>query len=101
MPRIILTSSALQDLDEIWDYIAVEYQNPAAADSLIDEIHQRLHLVADQPMIGEAVAHLRADTRRIIIRRRYLVFYETSEAAVLVLRILHGARLIQPEDLTS
>lgn len=59
MSRIIRTSSALQDLDSIWDYIAIENHHPADADRLIDEIDKVLHL----------------------------------------LRVLHAARLIRPEDL--
>jgi len=38
MRRVIRTTSALQGLDEIWDYIAVEQSQPNAADRLIDEI---------------------------------------------------------------
>ena len=99
MPRIILTASARCDLDEIWDYVAVENQSPLAADNLIDEIGRRLQLLVDQPLSGESVDRLRKNTRRIIIKKRFLVFYEAVSGAIRVLRILHGARLISREDL--
>ena len=101
MARILLTASAHRDLDEIWEYIAFENQSPDAADGLIDEIDRRLELVADQPLTGESVDRLRKDTRRIIVKRRFLVFYEVMDDGIRVLRVLHGARLIRPEDLTG
>ena len=42
MARIFLTASARRDLDEIWEYIAIENHSPDAADGLIDEIDSRL-----------------------------------------------------------
>lgn len=99
MARIVLTESARRDLDEIWDYVAVENHSPDAADNLMDEIGRRLKLVADQPLSGESVDRLRKNTRRIIIKKRFLVFYESDRGGIRVLRVLHGARLIGREDL--
>ena len=99
MARVILTASARRDLDEIWDYVAVENHSPVAADNLIDEIGRSLQLLADQPLSGESVDRLRENTRRIIVRKRFLVFYEIVSGEIRVLRILHGARLISREDL--
>ena len=99
MPRIILSDSANRDFDEIWDYIAVENHSPGAADLLIDEFDQILRLVLTQPTMGKAVDRLRLNTRRIVVKKCFLVFYEAVEEGIRVLRILHGAQLIRPEDL--
>ena len=99
MSRITRTESALRDLDDIWDYIAIENHHPDAADQLIDEIDKVLHLLVSQPRMGEAVEHLRPDTRRCIVHHHYLVFYDTVGDDVRLLRVLHAARLIRPEDL--
>jgi toxin ParE1/3/4 len=101
MPRIILTESANRDLDEIWDYIAVENHSPIAADQLIDEFDSRFRLLVTQPMMGESVEKLRPNTRRMIVKKRFLVFYEPTEAGILILRVLHGARLIRPDDISG
>ena len=90
---------ARRDLDEIWDYVAVENRSPVAADNLIDEIGRRLRLVADQPLSGESVERLRKNIRRIIVKKRFLIFYELGSEGIRVLRILHGSRLISEEDL--
>lgn len=99
MPQIIRTASALRDLDDIWDYIAVENHQPDAADRLIDEIDEVLNLLAAQPQLGEAVDHFRRNTRRFVVRKTYLLFYDRDDDGIRLLRVLHGARLIGPEDL--
>lgn len=99
MPRIIRTASALQDVYGIWDYIAIQQQHPDAADRLIDEIDEFLNLLLQQPRMGEAVDHLRPNTRRCVVHNHYLLFYEIITDGIRLLRVLHGARLIRPEDL--
>lgn len=99
MTQIVRTASALRDLDETWNYIAVENCHPEAADRLIDEIDEVLKLLAAQPQLGEAVDHLRHNTRRFVVRKAYLLFYDADDDGIRLLRVLHGARLIGPEDL--
>ncbi len=99
MAYIIRTASALADLDEIWGHIAIENHAPDAADRLIDEIDTALRLLLSQPQMGEAVEHLRANTRRHIVHKHYLLFYDTVGQDVRLLRVLHAARLIRPDDL--
>ena len=99
MPRIRLTASAQSDLAEIWHYIAIEQQSPLNADSLADVFNERFQLIALHPQTGELVDHLRPGTRRSIVKKRFLVFYQPDDDGILILRVLHGARLIRPEDL--
>ena len=99
MPQILRTASALQDLDEIWDYIAIENHQPDAADRLIDEIDAALQVLATHRQMGEAVEHLRRETRRFVVKKNYLLFYDIVGDGIRLLRVLHGARLIGPEDL--
>jgi addiction module RelE/StbE family toxin len=99
MPQILRTASALQDLDDIWDSIAIENDRPGAASRLMDEMNAALHLLLAEPHLGEEVNHLRADTRRWIVHKNYLLFYDVVGDDIRLLRVLHAARLIQPEDL--
>jgi toxin ParE1/3/4 len=50
MPRIVHRPLALQDLDDIWEYIAQD--NSQAADQLIDKIEEKCRLLAEFPKIG-------------------------------------------------
>lgn len=99
MGRIRLTQSASNDLDEIWLYIAVDQNSPISADGVIDEVESKLLLALEHPKIGELVEQLRPNTRRLIVKKRFLLFYEEDGEGILLLRALHGARLIQPTDL--
>ena len=86
--RIQITASAASDLADIWGYIAIENHSPEAADKLIDEIDERLRGLAEFPLTGELVEHLRTNTRRIVIRKRFLLFYEPRPDSINVLRAL-------------
>lgn len=99
MPKIIRTASALRDIDSIWDYIAIDNHHPDAADRLIDEIDEALQLLAVQPRMGEEVERLRPHTRRHIVHKHFLLFYDAVDEDIRLLRVLHAARLIRPEDL--
>ena len=101
MRKIRLTRSAANDLDEIWNYIAVEQHSPIAADGVIDEVDSKLKLALEYPQIGEAVDRLRPNTRRLVVKKRFLLFYEDTTEGILLLRALHGAKLIGPEDLRT
>ena len=101
MSRIELTALAADDLAEIWYYISIEQKSPENADALIDEIDERFQLLARQPMVGESVDTLRKDTRRSIVKQRFLVYYEPRKDGIVILRVLHGARLIRPKDLSD
>jgi len=99
MPHIIRTASALRDIDGIWDYIAIKNHNPDAADRLVDKIDETLRLLVSQPLMSESVEHLRPHTRRCIVHNHYLLFYDTLGDDIRLLRVLHAARVIRPEDL--
>ncbi len=99
MPRIRLTASAQSDLAEIWHYIAIEQHSPLNADSLAEAFNERFQLIALHPHSDEFVEHVRLGTRRSIVKKRFLVFYQAEAEGILILRVLHGSRLIRPEDL--
>lgn len=101
MRRIRLTQSASEDLEELWRYIAIEQESPKAADNVLDKIDEKLKLALLNPGIGESVNHLRPGARRTIVHRRFLVFYEDSNQGLIVLRVLHGSRLINVADFSN
>ena len=101
MRRIRLTQSAFEDLAELWRYIAIEQESPKAADNVLDKIDEKLQLALLNPGIGESADHLRAGARRTIVYRRFLVFYEDTNQGLIVLRVLHGSRLVSAADLSN
>lgn len=47
--EVVYSPLALQDLDDIWDYIAVEKDNPAAAERIVEGILARIDLLSSFP----------------------------------------------------
>lgn len=100
MARVRLTKSAQSDLAEIWHFIAIEQMNLINADAVSEAFDECFQLIAKHPRTGEEVEHLRMNTRRVIVKKRFLVFYEAQDTGVLIRRVLHDSRLIRPDDLT-
>jgi toxin ParE1/3/4 len=87
-----LLSIAEQDLVDLVSYLAAE--NSRAAAEALDHIEARLEALQSHPFVGR-VPHnpkLTALGYQVLVIDNYLVFYKVKGKAVLVHRILHGAR---------
>jgi len=87
-----LLSIAEQDLVDIVSYLAAE--NSRAAAEVLDHIEARLAALQSHPFVGR-VPHnpkLTALGYRVLVIDNYLIFYKVKGNAILVHRILHGAR---------
>jgi toxin ParE1/3/4 len=87
--RCFYSARAADDLDDIAEYIARD--NPQRALSFIDELRERCTLLTAFP----ENAPLRRDIAegiRLVPFGRYLILYSVGDDAVLVERVLHGAR---------
>jgi len=86
----VLSAEVLQDLQDIWDFIASD--NVAAADRLEDEFFKAFEMLAARPRMG----HTRPDlTERDVPFwpvGEYLIVYRTLETPLQVVAVLHGAR---------
>lgn len=91
MSRYAFHPDAFADLDEIWEYIAVD--NIDAADRVLADIHSTLTLLAGSPHIGHRRPDLTTRTLRFhVVRDEYLVAYAPDEKPLWVLAVLHGRR---------
>jgi toxin ParE1/3/4 len=84
-----LRPKAVEDLDGIWLYIARD--NPAAADSFIDQLTERFDALCQNPLLGPACPELTQDLRRFPVFN-YVIFYSVEDDALIIERVLHGAR---------
>lgn len=94
MPQVLQSKAAARDLDEIWDYIAIENHNPTAAMQLIDEFSGTYMQLSANPGMGQRVERLSPDIRRFPVRTNYIIFYEPIPDGILIVRVLHAARNI-------
>ena len=90
MGRVLRTTEALQDLDDVWTYVA--RQNVTAADRLIDRLFDRFLLLAAHPASGELQSQLADGQYRRIVEGNYVVYYLPDNDGVTIVRVLHAAR---------
>lgn len=89
MPDVQWLDIAQNDLLSIVVYIAAD--NPEAALALKDEITRKVNGLKTLPRSYKLG---RVDgTREMVIRGNYIVVYKEDNASVLILRVLHAARV--------
>lgn len=92
--KIHYTLEAQRDLDGIWDYIASDLQNTAAAERMVTRIMddvQRLENYAEVGTPLSSIADVEIDYR-FLVTGSYLTFYRVSGGDVYVDRVLYGRR---------
>ena len=92
MAELIWTESALQDLDAIADYIALD--NPLAARRLVERVFEHVAQLEAHPESGSKPPELRRSSRRYrqIVEPPCRVFYRYERASerVFVLYVMRG-----------
>lgn len=94
MNRYSFSPQATADLHAIWDYIAIEQDNPNAAKHQLARFHEKFALLAAQPLMGQ----LREDLRpglRIFVADNYVILYYPIEDGIEVVGLVHAARHIE------
>ena len=90
MSGFVLHPEALADLDEIWEFIAVD--NLDAADRVLQEIFEAIRALVPFPQQGHRRPDLTARPLRFQSVRDFLIGYAHDEKPLLVLAILHSRR---------
>ncbi|RWM92525.1 MAG: type II toxin-antitoxin system RelE/ParE family toxin [Mesorhizobium sp.] len=93
-----LLPQAVIDLELIGDYIAE--RNPDAAIRLVDILESRWDLLTLHPFSGAPREDIAPGIRHLVVGE-YLTLYRVGEDAVEILRVLHGRRNIEADDLAS
>jgi toxin ParE1/3/4 len=87
--QLLITPIAEQDLAEIWVYIAED--SPTAATAFIEKIQAKFIPLLEFPGMGaprdQIVQGLRAAPYK-----NYVIYYMHDDAAVTIIRVVHGAR---------
>ena len=88
-----LSGLAIQDLDEIWDYIFRKAKNTEPADRFIDQIFFHIQRIAESPQIGVPKDHIASGLRRFPLPNyRYFIYYSQSGEEVKIERIVSAYR---------
>jgi len=87
MMRLFWTPEAVQDRDDIYDYI--EADNPSAALSLDELFSDKAKYLIDHPGLGRQSRV--PETRELVMPRNYILVYDVVGDSVRVLRVIHAA----------
>lgn len=91
---ISYSKAALCDLDNIWNHIAHELQNPSAAKRVVDKIMDAVDQLKVFPEMGPLLSAIAGENTgyRFLVSGSYMVFYRLHGKNVYVDRILYGRR---------
>ena len=93
MARLIWTESALQDLEEIAEYIALD--DVGAAKRLVKNVFSTVERLEDFPDSGRRPPELKRTQYREKIVGPCRVFYRVEKESVYILYIMRGERQLR------
>jgi len=94
MSQYVLSSAALQELDEIWSYIAQD--NPDAADRWIDKLLDACDTLARSPRLGHSREDLADRLMLFWPVETYLIVYTIKSDHIEILAVTQGSRDVPP-----
>jgi toxin ParE1/3/4 len=97
MARVIWTEPALQDLDAVADYIALD--KPEAARSFVRRVFDAVEKLASFPKSGRVPPEIPDLPYREIIVPPCRVFYRLDRQSVLIIHVTRGEREFRVESL--
>jgi toxin ParE1/3/4 len=100
MAEIVWTEPALEDLDRIADYIALD--KPDAASRFVGRVFAHLEKLSRHPQLGSRIPELLPGSRyRQIVESPCRVFYryEKTSEKVFILAVMRGEQLFQSDVL--
>ena len=99
MAQVIWAEPALNDLDAIADYIAID--NPAAARELVLRVFGHVDQLIIHPDSGSKPRELRDGRYRQIVEPPCRIFYRRDGETVYVLYVMRGERKLRPRALAA
>jgi len=98
MVKIVWTQVSIDDLKDIFDYIAKDSKRFASI--TVNKIYQRAQDIIENPYVGRIVPEFNNRSLREVISGNYRVVYKVvNEFQVDILRIYHSARLLKQDSL--
>lgn len=93
-PRLIWADSALEELDEIANWI--EADDPRAAARLVRRVFAQVERLRDHPRMGRYVPEVPARMHRELIVTPLRVIYRPEQQDLLIVAILGRGQLLRP-----
>ena len=93
--KVLWTRAAVGHLTDIYEYIAGD--SSRYAKRMVDRITARSKQIASHPESAPVVTEYGDPAVREVVEGPYRVIYRIQSDAVVVLAVIHGARLLPPE----
>jgi toxin ParE1/3/4 len=93
--NIVITETAFADLEDIENYISQD--SPAIARRFITRIFDKIDQLSEYPQSGKPVPEFNDNTIRELLLNKYRIIYQFNNVQINILRIIHGARLLDIE----
>ena len=93
MAEVIWTEPALQELDAIAEYIALD--NPVAASHLVKEVFDKAERLEDFPQSGRIPPELPNSVYREVVVPPCRIFYREDDKRVLILYVMREERQLR------
>lgn len=92
MAQLIWTEPALNELDEIADYISLD--NPTAAKKLVQAIFKRIDDLIEHPKSGKVLEEFYASVYREVVLPPCRVFYRIENDIVYIVHIIREEQFL-------
>ena len=99
MAEVIWAEPALNDLDAIADYIALD--NPEPARRLVQKIFEHVEKLEKHPRLGSKPQELKGWRYRQIVEPRCRIFYREDSGQVLILHVMRFEGVLRPDLLRN
>jgi toxin ParE1/3/4 len=91
--KYILSSAAETDLEEIFDYTLLRY-NQEQALKYLNSLEETITQLCANPYLGKIRAEIKAELRSIP-KGEHTIYYHISDDHIRVVRVLHNSRDIE------
>ncbi|WP_275547229.1 MULTISPECIES: type II toxin-antitoxin system RelE/ParE family toxin [unclassified Pseudomonas] len=93
MAEIVWTSPALEQLNDLAEYIALD--NPDAARALVGRVMDTVSRLAQFPLSGHVPEELPGSVYREVVVPPCRIFYRHSEERVFIIHIMREERMLR------
>ena len=90
--KVLWTNAAIDHLVTTYEYIALDA--PLYARRMVDRLTARSQQLSAFPQSGRVVPEFEREDIREVIERPYRIIYQITLDRILVLAVVHGARLL-------
>jgi len=92
--EVIWTQEALERLEDIQYYLAVQERAPQAALASVEKILAREAQIGELPLSGRMVADYKLHNLREVLEGSYRIIYSIQSDRILIISVMHQSRLL-------